>query len=459
MKIKQASLLILFVLQGCGVVLAREWKDNTGKFKIEAELREVRGKEIVLVRSDGKQIVVPIARLSDDDQRYLRSIAPATTNPATNRATSSDDPHTSANRGHAKAKDSGRPVPLAAALKTPAPWQLTEPTIQTLVDTIRSECRINVFLSFQELFCNRIAMDQPLPYRSSGKPLHAELDTAFESTGLGWYVHDDVLVITTIKPCDHASVLIKPVLYRVLKGGNPQQLSQEIQRQVAPESWEARMGNKIIAGLLPSSLIVIQQPLVHAELEKKFSGSIQAIHAPSRMGDQFKVLDQRGSISCPLMTLEQVVQELSQQFQVPIVLDVAELRSGTRVTPSNPVSIQLENVRLATALQLMISGHELAFVAKQDRITITSLDASESEMIPVDYNARSLMFSRGNASRRVDVQPALDLLTSISPSSWEEVGGPASITMASPGNLRITHSTQAHLTIRQLLADLRLALR
>lgn len=52
MKIKQVSLLILFVLQGCGVVLAREWKDNTGKFKIEAELREVRGKEIVLVRSE-----------------------------------------------------------------------------------------------------------------------------------------------------------------------------------------------------------------------------------------------------------------------------------------------------------------------------------------------------------------------------------------------------------------------
>ncbi|HBJ38422.1 MAG TPA: hypothetical protein DDZ51_27450, partial [Planctomycetaceae bacterium] len=185
--------------------------------------------------------------------------------------------------------------------------------------------------------------------------LQAELDSALDSTGLGWYTHDDVLVITAIKPCAGAGVAARPVVYRILKGGNPQKLSQEIQQQVVPESWEPRSGNKIIVGLLPSALIIIQKPLVHAELQKKFSISLQAIHAPSRLNEQFKLLDQRGSVSCQRLPLEQVVRDLSQQFQVPLMLDVAALRGDTRVSPDTPISMQLNNVRLATALQLMLS--------------------------------------------------------------------------------------------------------
>jgi hypothetical protein len=108
----------------------------------------------------------------------------------------------------------------------------------------------------------------------------------------------------------------------------------------------------------------------------------------------------------------------------------------------------------------MLLGHGLAFEAKQGRVTVTSLEASENGLIPVDYSTRSFAFSRGgNVSRRVDVQPALDLLTSISPSSWEQLGGPASFAITSPGTLRINHATQVHLTIRQLLADISLAMR
>ena len=430
MRCLRISLLILLAVFGGKSVMAREWKDSTGNFKVEAELLEVRGNDVVLVWPDGKQIVVPIARLSDEDQKYLRSLTAGSPNP-----------QMPAMRGDTKTADSGRPVPLATALKTPTAWQLSEPTLEALVDAIRSEHRINVFLSYHEIGCNQIALDQPLTYRSSGKSLQAELDSALDSTGLGWYTHDDVLVITAIKPCAGAGVAARPVVYRILKGGNPQKLSQEIQQQVVPESWEPRSGNKIIVGLLPSALIIIQKPLVHAELQRKFSASLQAIHAPSRLNEQFKLLDQRGSVSCQRLPLEQVVRDLSQQFQVPLMLDVAALRGDTRVSPDTPISMQLNNVRLATALQLMLSGHELAFDAKSDRVTITSLEASEKALITSDYSARSLAFSGGgNAARGGNMRPALDLLTSIEPSSWETAGGPATIAMTSPDNLRINHS-------------------
>jgi len=277
---------------------------------------------------------------------------------------------------------------------------------------------------------------------------------------LGWYIHDDVLVITAIKPCAGVGIEATPVVYRMIKGGNPQQLSQEIQQQVSPESWGARTGNKIVAGMLPSVLIVVQKPLVHAELKRKFAGTLQAVTAPNRLVDEFKLLDQKGSISCQNLPLERVVRELSQNFNVPIVLDVAALASGTRVSPDTPFSIELSDVRLATALQLMLSSPELTFEATQGLIKVTSLDASEANLISVQHSVRSLMMPRGgNPLQRVDAQAVINLIALIAPSSWEQVGGPASIAMASPGNLRINHSTQVHLTILQLLADLKLTMR
>ncbi len=54
--------------------LAREWTDSTGKFSVEAELMEVKGDKVVLKKSDGSIISVPIARLRKTDQEYLKSL-------------------------------------------------------------------------------------------------------------------------------------------------------------------------------------------------------------------------------------------------------------------------------------------------------------------------------------------------------------------------------------------------
>ena len=51
--------------------LERTWTDTTGKFSVTAELVEVRGDKVVLRREDGKQITVPLAKLSAEDQQFL----------------------------------------------------------------------------------------------------------------------------------------------------------------------------------------------------------------------------------------------------------------------------------------------------------------------------------------------------------------------------------------------------
>jgi hypothetical protein len=54
--------------------LTRTWTHHTGKFSMEAELVEVKGDEVVLKKSTGSVITVPIARLSKADQEYLQSL-------------------------------------------------------------------------------------------------------------------------------------------------------------------------------------------------------------------------------------------------------------------------------------------------------------------------------------------------------------------------------------------------
>ncbi len=56
-------------------VYAREWTDATGRFKTEAELVKVEANKAFLKKqSDGATIQVPIAKLSQADQAYLKTL-------------------------------------------------------------------------------------------------------------------------------------------------------------------------------------------------------------------------------------------------------------------------------------------------------------------------------------------------------------------------------------------------
>lgn len=59
----------------------RLWKDVTGKFQIRAVLVEQTASAVRLHTADGREISVPIERLSQSDQDYLKSLAAPADNP------------------------------------------------------------------------------------------------------------------------------------------------------------------------------------------------------------------------------------------------------------------------------------------------------------------------------------------------------------------------------------------
>ncbi len=72
MQTLQIAVLILNLVAGAGS--ARTWTDSAGRFSVEAELLAVRDGNVQLRRPDGSMVTVPVAKLSELDQRYLASL-------------------------------------------------------------------------------------------------------------------------------------------------------------------------------------------------------------------------------------------------------------------------------------------------------------------------------------------------------------------------------------------------
>ncbi|EMI52166.1 SHD1 domain-containing protein [Rhodopirellula sallentina] len=62
----------------------RQWSDKSGRFKIDAKLVKQEGGKVFLLRDDSRTIEVPVAKLSDTDQEYLRGLASVDDSPFNN---------------------------------------------------------------------------------------------------------------------------------------------------------------------------------------------------------------------------------------------------------------------------------------------------------------------------------------------------------------------------------------
>ena len=67
-RLRQAlTLLVGLLLVTATPASARKWTSSDGKFSVEAELVEAKNGNVRLKRRDGKDITVPVSRLSKED--------------------------------------------------------------------------------------------------------------------------------------------------------------------------------------------------------------------------------------------------------------------------------------------------------------------------------------------------------------------------------------------------------
>lgn len=100
--------------------------------------------------------------------------------------------------------------------------------------------------------------------------------------------------------------------------------------------------------------------------------------------------------------LGEVLNDLSAMTGVPIVIDHRAL-SEVRVDAETPISMRpLENIRLNSALNLILEQLDLTHVIDNDVLEVTSLESKRSRVYPVTYPVKDLVIPIPNFTSSYD---------------------------------------------------------
>ncbi len=150
--------------------------------------------------------------------------------------------------------------------------------------------------------------------------------------------------------------------------------------------------------------------------------------------------------------LESVVSVLQSDYDMPVQLDTPAL-DEIGLGPDEPVSIELHNISLRSALRLMLKQLGLTYMIRDEVLMITTPDEAEAELRTCVYDVRDL--TDGGIENAI--KALIDTITAcVFTETWGvHGGGEAQIRALQPG-LLVTSQTQAvHEEIRGLLAAIR----
>jgi hypothetical protein len=189
-------------------------------------------------------------------------------------------------------------------------------------------------------------------------------------------------------------------------------------------------------------------------------------HAPT--AEELKIersLSRDVSLHLDNAALSEVIRHLAKLGEVNIVLDTSGLEDEG-VTSNTHVSINVDGIRLKSALNLLLEPLRLGYAIKDDVLKITSRMKQQGELLTVTYSVADLVVSfpgaspTGTAAKSVltaDYTSLMNLIsTTIQPDSWEELSGPGSMTpYHTTFSLVIRQTQPVHDEIADLLGQLR----
>lgn len=182
-------------------------------------------------------------------------------------------------------------------------------------------------------------------------------------------------------------------------------------------------------------------------------------------------LDQRVSLHFDDVPLTEICRHIATSQNINLVIDdIALSEEGT--TPHDRVTVDVDHVRLESALDLMLKPRNLAWLIEDEVLKITSRQRREGELFAQVYYVSDLIGPpvrteqvAWSDSTSVDSCPRLEcncdniielIRASIQPESWDSSGGAAAIVPhAGSRSLVIRQTRRGHEEIAQLLERLR----
>lgn len=154
--------------------------------------------------------------------------------------------------------------------------------------------------------------------------------------------------------------------------------------------------------------------------------------------------------------LETVLKRLAAELTLEIKLDRVGFEDAG-ISPETPITIDVRQVSGDTLLEVILGPIELNYAIDVSQILVTTPEEIESiGMVTRFYPLRDLLGPEGK-DVELDYDTLIEILTTVvAPESWEELGGPGTISPFASG-LAITQSQQIHQVIEQLFSALRQA--
>lgn len=160
------------------------------------------------------------------------------------------------------------------------------------------------------------------------------------------------------------------------------------------------------------------------------------------------------SLNMKNLPLQQAIKDIAAASGVPIVLDVRALEDE-RVNLDAAVSLQVDDIDMKTALNLLLDPLRLGYGIENNALKITTDSAQRGPLVRVTYPIRDLL-----GDMKPGTAPEEDLMKlivhTVAKDSWEPNGGRATIQYFPLGKaLVIFQYRDAHEEIAHLLAAVR----
>ena len=172
-----------------------------------------------------------------------------------------------------------------------------------------------------------------------------------------------------------------------------------------------------------------------------------------------KALETMVNIDCTLRPLEDVVEDIARQLNIPLYFDRATL-TDEGVALDQPLTLHLHGITGRSALHLIMSPVQLEWIIADEILNVTTAAKAGETLDTRVYDVSDLVAIRdGQGKAAVDFEPLVELLTgTIDPDSWEGQDGPGSVRELNTGGtyaVAVHQSQREHLQIVSLLAELR----
>jgi hypothetical protein len=347
--------------------------------------------------------------------------------------------------------------------------EFTETPLSDAIDYLKDLHHIEIQLDRKALDDVGIGADTPITCRIRDASLGAALRRLLRNLNLVYEVRDGLLLITTPEEAEsHARVKVYPVTDLITRSGSDgpdfDSLIDAITSTIGPTTWDAVGGPGSIApySIGHTHVLVFSQTwAMHGQVARLLdhlrgaAGLTAAVKVPRPPSAEEKIsraLREAVTLTADETPLADVIEQLGKQGKVQIALDGKAL-DDAGIGGDSPVSCDVRQAALASALDRVGGGLELAWLVEDETILVTTADEAQSRCVTEVYAVEWQMAGRVAPDVAPhDLEGLIDGITSsIEPDTWDASGGPGSIAALRVGRTDLLIVSQTY-AVQQALA-------